>query len=90
MKVPPFTMMVPASELCLFEDWSVELGGLLDALSLAEDAITDIPDISGGIETSALFGIMCALRKARTEFDAMLDRTKNHAVAVPKPQKAEE
>lgn len=72
---------VDVTKLWSFEAWGVELGGLLHALSITVDAITDLPD-SDTAENEALYGLLCALMKQKREFDALYHSVTQSAVKV--------
>lgn len=70
---------VPITQLWAFEAWGVELNGLLHALSITVDAITDLPD-SDTAENEALYGLICALMKQKKEFDTLYQLATKSAV----------
>lgn len=61
---------IPVSKVWALESWGVELGGLISALSITVDAITDGPN-SDTAENDALYGLLCALLKQKREFDSL-------------------
>ena len=61
---------IPLSRIWALESWGVELGGLISALSITVDAITDGPN-SDTAENDALYGLLCALLKQKREFDSL-------------------
>lgn len=75
------TKYIPITKIWAFEAWGVELGGLLHALSITVDAITDLPD-SDTAENEALYGLLCALMKQKREFDALYQSVTQSAVKV--------
>lgn len=70
---------VPLSRIWALESWGVELGGLISALSITVDAITDAPD-SDTAENEALYGLLCALLKQKREFDSLYSELCSTAV----------
>lgn len=73
---------IPISKIWDFETWNTETGGLLHALSITVDAITDLPD-SDTAENEALYGLLCALMKQKREFDALYHAATTSAVELP-------
>ena len=70
---------IPMSKIWNFETWSVEMSGLIHALSITVDAITDEQD-SDTAENEALYGILCAMLKQKREFDALYSELCSTAV----------
>ena len=70
---------VPVSKVWDFEAWNVEMSGLIHALSITVDAITDEQD-SDTAENEALYGILCAMLKQKREFDALYSELCSTAV----------
>lgn len=70
---------VPVSKVWDFEAWNAEMSGLIHALSITVDAITDKQD-SDTAENEALFGILCAMLKQKREFDTLYSELCSTAV----------
>lgn len=73
---------VPVSKVWDFETWNVEMSGLIHALSITVDAITDEQD-SGTAENAALYGILCAMLKQKREFEELYHTITASAVELP-------
>ncbi len=73
---------VPVSKVWDFETWNTEMSGLIHALSITVDAITDEQD-SDTAENEALYGILCAMLKQKREFDALYHAATTSAVELP-------
>ena len=70
---------VPVSDILALESWGVELGGLISALSVTVNSIYDRADEQSE-ETNALFGLLCALRNKKDEFDGLVSNSCNGSI----------
>ena len=75
------TRFVDVTKIWPLEAWAVELGGMISALSITIDALTDYPD-SGKMELDATYAILCSLMKLKKEFDAMYNDITTSSKAV--------
>ena len=73
---------IPISELWNFEAWNTEMSGLIHALSITIDAITEEPN-SDTAENEALYGILCAMLKQKREFEQLYSAATASAVELP-------
>ena len=81
----PKTRFVDVTKIWPLEAWSVELGGLISALSLTIDALTDYPD-SDKMELDAAYAILCSLMKLKKEFDGMYNDITSSSKAIEKEE----
>jgi hypothetical protein len=79
----PKTRCVDITKIWPLEAWAVELGGMISALSITIDALTDYPD-SDKTELDAAYAIMCSMLKLKKEFDAMYNDITTSSFAVDK------
>ena len=77
------TRFVDVTKIWPLEAWAVELGGMISALSITIDALTDYPD-SDKTELDAAYAIMCSMLKLKKEFDAMYNDITTSSFAVDK------
>ena len=77
------THCVDVTKIWPLEAWAVELGGMISALSITIDALTDYPD-SDKTELDAAYAIMCSMLKLKKEFDAMYNDITTSSFAVDK------
>jgi hypothetical protein len=77
------TRCVDITKIWPLEAWAVELGGMISALSITLDALTDYPD-SDKTELNAAYAIMCSMLKLKKEFDAMYNYITTSSFAVDK------
>lgn len=73
---------VPVSEIWNFEPWGTEMGGLIHALSITVDAITDGPN-SDSAENEALYGILCTMLRLKREYEQLYHDVTSSAVELP-------
>ena len=78
---------IPLSEVWNLEEWNTEMSGLIHALSITIDAITDGSD-SDTAENEALYGILCAMLKQKCEFEELYHTITASAVELPAEPKA--
>ena len=81
----PKTRCVDITKLWPLEAWSVELGGMISALSITIDALTDYPD-SDKMELDAAYAILCSLMKLKKEFDVMYNDITSSSKAMEKEE----
>ena len=79
----PKTRCVDITKIWPLEAWAVELGGMISALSITIDALTDYPD-SDKTELDAAYAIMCSMLRLKKEFDAMYNDITTSSFAVDK------
>ena len=79
----PKTRCVDITKIWPLEAWAVELGGLISALSITIDALTDYPD-SDKTELDAAYAIMCSMLKLKKEFDVMYNDITSSSKAIEK------
>lgn len=77
------TRCVDVTKIWTLEAWAVELGGMISALSITIDALTDYPD-SDKTELDAAYAIMCSMLRLKKEFDAMYNDITTSSFAVDK------
>lgn len=72
---------VPVTDVLALESWGVELGGLISALSVTVNAVYDRTE-GESEEANALFGLLCALRNKKDEFDGLVSNSCNRSITA--------
>lgn len=79
------TRCVDITKIWPLEAWAVELGGMISALSITIDALTDYPD-SDKTELDAAYAIMCSMLRLKKEFDGMYNDITSSSKAMEKEE----